>query len=324
VTGSDENYYDDETKDVLLVKFDDLGNVIWDSIYRSSSPVNDIGFGLEQASDGGYVVGGYTGSEGIILKYNASGNIIGCPSTVCFSPSESNTDPDATAEGVDAILNVSPGPSTSSPNVPSFVTQNFTENVIVSVGQSIGVPLANQDTALDFISQRKPVTLKIAVAINDAGIAQNTQAFMLKFASLGGNATCAAVNSGDYQEVTTSSALRYYDDSRYTSGTGIGADAEDPVHSGRTMKPQTYQEANNFNNTGSLIYADEDGLWQFMLTVDSSSYRGATYCIRVATSGGTLVSATDIAELKVSPDMKRIMRGGNSFDLQGRKNYIAL
>jgi hypothetical protein len=90
------------------------------------------------------------------------------------------------------------------------------------------------------------------------------------------------------------------------------------------MSPQAYQESNNFTNSSSAIYAGEDGIWQFMLTVDGASYQGASYCIRVATSGGTQLSATNIAEIKVNPDMSRLLRGGNSFDLQGRKNKIAL
>jgi hypothetical protein len=355
--------------DVYLAKYNSSGVLSWDKTWGGTGA--DLGYDVIQTADGGYALGGNTGSfgGGVLIKYNSSGtlqwnktwsgggynslvqtidggysavastasygaggsdmallkfdssgDLAGCTISDCTSPSATTTSPSSAGGSVSAT-DTNPTATISTPSASSS-SPSATDTVILA--GSIGSPITTLNSALDFVSHRKPVTLKVAVATDTSGIAISSQAFKLQFASKGSNASCAAVSAGSYADVTSGTALKYYDDTRYTAGSAIGSDVDQPTDGSRTMSPQAYQESNNFTNSSSAIYAGEDGIWQFMLTVDGASYQGASYCIRVATSGGTQLSATNIAEIKVNPDMSRLLRGGNSFDLQGRKNKIAL
>jgi hypothetical protein len=66
-------------KDVYLVKTDATGNMQWNKTYGGTG--DDRGFSVIQASDGGYVIAGYTGSFGAgnndvyLVKTDATGNM---------------------------------------------------------------------------------------------------------------------------------------------------------------------------------------------------------------------------------------------------------
>jgi len=66
--------------DVYLIKTDSLGSVLWDSTYGGIS--YDVGYSLQQTSDGGYVITGYTRSSGAglsdvyLMKTDSLGNTL--------------------------------------------------------------------------------------------------------------------------------------------------------------------------------------------------------------------------------------------------------
>ncbi|WP_448516707.1 hypothetical protein [Pseudothermotoga sp.] len=65
-------------KDVYVLKLDADGNKVWERTFGGS--YDDIAFSIQQTSDGGYIVAGYTGSFGAgsgdvyVLKLDADGN----------------------------------------------------------------------------------------------------------------------------------------------------------------------------------------------------------------------------------------------------------
>ncbi len=74
------NSYGDGYDDYLILKLDADGNVTWQKTYGDSN--YDIANSIQQTSDGGYIVAGYTKgtdhSDFWVLKLDANGSISGC------------------------------------------------------------------------------------------------------------------------------------------------------------------------------------------------------------------------------------------------------
>jgi hypothetical protein len=71
MAGRTENIDQTQT-DILVVKTDSSGNIIWDEIYSSTG--YDGGLYVIEANDGNYVIAGYKGPGAWILKINSSDN----------------------------------------------------------------------------------------------------------------------------------------------------------------------------------------------------------------------------------------------------------
>jgi len=66
--------------DILLIKTDADGNIIWAKTYTYGETSYDIAYSVQQTSDGGYIVAGWTESFGadgniFLIKTDASGNV---------------------------------------------------------------------------------------------------------------------------------------------------------------------------------------------------------------------------------------------------------
>jgi len=82
VVGSTSTDYLDDDHDILVLKVNSSGNIMWQKTYGGSN--NERAGSIIQTSDGGYVIGGLTGAYGagnsgmLILKISSNGNIPGC------------------------------------------------------------------------------------------------------------------------------------------------------------------------------------------------------------------------------------------------------
>ncbi len=162
----------------------------------------------------------------------------------------------------------------------------------------VGTPLANQDTIATAPVQGTPFRLRMNLHIGTRDLAQSGQSFKLQFAGKG--AGSCAVPSGtpsSYTDVTTSTAIKYYDNSNPADGTAFTPNSGDPAHASDILKRQTYEEANNFTNSVSAINLGEDGMWDFALT-DNTAPAGTSYCFRaVKSDGGALNTYTQYPEV---------------------------
>jgi uncharacterized delta-60 repeat protein len=120
--------------DAFLVKTDANGNIIWAKTYGGT--YGDSAYSVQQTSDGGYIVAGYTWSFGagdfdiFLIKTDANGNIGSCeivqnvsPTVNTFSPTV--TTPSPSVSSVSPIVN-SVSPTVTTPtltvSVPCFST----------------------------------------------------------------------------------------------------------------------------------------------------------------------------------------------------------
>ncbi|HET7630659.1 MAG TPA: hypothetical protein VFK03_04785, partial [Candidatus Saccharimonadales bacterium] len=209
-------------------------------------------------------------------------------------------------------------------NSPALGSYSMTTTVIVGSGVGVGNPLAAENKPLD-LPTLTPLTLRIAVRVDGSSIDTGGQNFKLQYAVKTGVATCSAVNTINYQDVTTATEIAYYDDSRYASGGGIVDNPNDPTDGSRQILAQTYQESNtNFTNSVSPLYAGQDGMWQFSLVINNATLKGRDFCLRIATSGGSVLTALNVADVAYAPQMQQLMRGGEWFDRSGKAKHISL
>lgn len=152
--------------------------------------------------------------------------------------------------------------------------------------------LAAANTSYTLTTDGQDFRLRLLLHTANNSLYPNTVNFKLQTASKSG--TCDTGYSGEtYADVATGSGdIRYKDNSGETDNAAMIADSDDPTHSGHTVIPQTYEEANNFTST-SHINRNEDGEWEFALT-DFSASSGAAYCFRVVKSDGSAIDTPGV------------------------------
>jgi hypothetical protein len=106
--------------DIFLIKTDANGNVQWAKTYGGTG--YDRAFSVQQTSDGGYILAGYTGSFGVggafLVKTDANGNIGSCSIVQNASPTVNTVSPTVTTPSP-FVSSVSPTVNSQSPTVTS-------------------------------------------------------------------------------------------------------------------------------------------------------------------------------------------------------------
>jgi uncharacterized delta-60 repeat protein len=116
--------------DILLIKTDANGNIIWAKTYGGT--YQDWAYSVQQTSDGGYIVAGYTNSFGagwsdiFLIKTDANGDIgscgiVGNPIPTVNTPSPTVDTPSPSVSSPSPTVN-SPSPTITSPTLTVFVT----------------------------------------------------------------------------------------------------------------------------------------------------------------------------------------------------------
>ncbi len=124
--------------DAFLVKTDANGNIIWAKTY--GGPDYDDASSVQQTSDGGYIVAGYTRSFGaglsnvFLIKTDADGNIGSCGIVGNASPTETTPSPTVTTFSP-SISSPSPTVNSPSPTVTS-PTLTVSEPCPLSISES--------------------------------------------------------------------------------------------------------------------------------------------------------------------------------------------
>jgi hypothetical protein len=309
--------YGNGSGDVLFLKYSSNGTLSWQKTWGTEN--YEEGQSIVNTSDGGYAIGGTTAGsfsvndDVLILKYDSSGSISGCTSTLCKNVFASTENSPVAVVSALTITTVSPSAALSA--VIYVDPVSFNTQVILGAAITVGNPLAPLNSGLD-MSMISPLNLRIAIAVESSGIDFSGSTFKLQYAIKGGAASCSAVGTG-YADVTGATPIAYYDNSSHSSNDLIEDNINDPSDGSRTMVPQSYQETNNFTNNQSIIYAGQDGMWQFSLAINNTTLKGQNFCLRIATSGGSLLTAANVADVAYAPQMTQMLKTGKWFNRQG-------
>jgi prepilin-type N-terminal cleavage/methylation domain-containing protein len=121
--------------DGFLVKYDSSGSLLWNRTWGGSS--NEDIRSISECSDGGFVMTGQTqsfgfgGNDSYIIKYDKNGDIFGCNSPMCQSPSATTSDPSASVSSV-AGSTSTPSAGASSPVITAVDVALSFETVVES------------------------------------------------------------------------------------------------------------------------------------------------------------------------------------------------
>ncbi len=304
----------------FLAKYDSAGTLSWSRTWGGLG--NDYGKDVVQTSDGGYAVSGesngYTADyEMFLAKFDNYGDIAGC-TTDCKSPAVPRNSPAATTSSPAATTS-SPAATTSSP-AAAVTSPSVTDNAVFATTLVRQIKNASaldaQDTSAELYKVNDTFRLRIAIAAeNKSYTSQGT--FKLQSAVYAGTCDPAAAT---YTDVSSSTAIGFFDNLTNNTADKIRADATDPSYTrspigtyGKVM--QTYVESNSFVNPRQA-YANNEMIWDFSLKSDGSKI-GRTFCFRVVETGNTLTGGYDqYAKVYVPPQMKDVMRHGAFFNRQ--------
>lgn len=154
----------------------------------------------------------------------------------------------------------------------------------------VSTALAAQDTSVTLGATNDQFRVRILLHIAGTALTQSTGSFKLQYVGKG-SGTCSAPSAGTpsaWTDVTTITDIAFYNNSTPTDGDALTSNGSDPTHSTDTIVNQTYEEANNFSNSQSLIGVGQDGKWDFSL-YDRAGSSNITYCLRVVTSSDVVL-----------------------------------
>jgi len=188
-----------------------------------------------------------------------------------------------------------PGDLFGKPVAPKTFEQSayrfFNNAESTDVGTSLTL---TQDSPATLSSSGAAFRLRMLLHIGVSDLFTNEGSFKLQFAQRGADNQCDTAFSGEtYSDVTTSTAIAFYDNPTPTDGSALTANANDPTHGADTIVNQTYEEANNFTNSVAAIPSTQDGKWDFSL-IDNSAPAGTTYCFRIVKSDDSLLDTYSV------------------------------
>jgi len=160
----------------------------------------------------------------------------------------------------------------SSATYPIDSSGNFATSHISFVISSQGIPFVSDNTNSGVV--------KLAYSLGQ---------FDLQFASQVGFGSCSSITSGNWSDVTASSAISFYDNPTPADDTPITYQSgTDPTDTGQTINAQSYRESNFFSNDVSSFGSSSDGEWDFSLK-DNGASASTPYCLRVVHNDGSVL-----------------------------------
>lgn len=258
---------------------------------------------------------GQTGTDAADTFFNKSFGVVGAGSSVNFTFWQFNYYGSSFADLKSTI-----DTNCTALNAPTYNQSAFrwfsNDNSV-----SVGSPIVSQDTAMSSETppQGTPFRMRVLLHVDGSDLASSGQNFKLQIASKVGASCDTDMDTTDesYSDlVTTTGAIRYYDNTSATDNTALTADVtNDPSHSGHTKVTQTYKDLDtsdsniNFTNSEGAIPVGQDGEWDFTI-VDNSATEGTDYCLRIVKADDTVLDTYSVVpEFTTVPENPLLLFG---------------
>jgi hypothetical protein len=150
-----------------------------------------------------------------------------------------------------------------------------------------GTPLAIQDTPVTLGLAGAAFRLRMLLSVSTGSLVLSDKSLNLQFTSKNAG-TCAS--STGWANVTTSTAISYYNNPTPTDGAALIANANDPTHNADVLINQTFEESNPFTNSVAPIPVNQDGKWDFSL-FDNGAPASTDYCLQAVVSSSQPLDA---------------------------------
>ncbi|MFZ1812164.1 MAG: hypothetical protein WAU02_01395 [Candidatus Saccharimonadales bacterium] len=182
--------------------------------------------------------------------------------------------------------------------------QWYTNTDSTATGQPVGVGAAlggvAQNTAAFSLTNKQIFRLRMLLHVTGDVAPPSGYSFKLQYAVRGTDNSCDTAWTGEtYGDVgtATTAAISYANNPNAADGDSLATSASPTHGSGPdTRVLQEYNEANNTTVKNSIL-GGQDGIWDFALQDNTSTY-GAVYCFRMTTdTGGLLTTYTQIPTL---------------------------
>lgn len=181
----------------------------------------------------------------------------------------------------------------------------------------VGSPLAGVNTPADLPLTDLPFRLRMLISDNKS-VTASSITMKLQYSPMVG--TCDTAFTGEsYVDMSSSTAMSFYDNTVASDGTMIHANDYDATSGTYNNTGQSYEESNNITNP--LAMNSGDYVWD--LSIAPNMAYGNTYCFRMVYSTGTLLNSYDyIPQVTIPASAGQFMRHGKYFDVNAaRQSY---
>lgn len=300
------NSYGAGDRDAFIARFDTSGTLQYSRTWGGAGidyvEAAIITSGASLLTAGTSASYGAGGNDTLLVMYDASGNVSGCPATRCTTPSVTAGNPAATvtATGADAassrtLSTVTPS-AVNSPVWPRTMVDAVTQTV------GVGAPRATTNSPATAPGSGAGFRLRMLLHVGTTDASPGDETFNLQVASRGTDNACDTSFTGEsYTNVTRSSGpVRFLDHPEAGDSQAPAASTDDPSHSTHATVLQSFEDANSFG-IEAPVSIGQDGLWDFSLVTDNPT-PNSSYCLRAVRSDGTVLNTTSVVpQLDIPP-----------------------
>ncbi len=165
----------------------------------------------------------------------------------------------------------------------------------------VGSPLGSQNISTALDAQGSPFRLRLLIRVENGNLFKSAEEFTLQFTPQVG--TCDSEFFGEtYQDVTTSSTIRFFDNTIPETGDAITPNIQDPTDGMRIISHQSYNEDSPQLPTVGSVLQGQTAQFDYALIADTAP-RGS-YCLRMVYQDGTeLERYSEIPELNIEQEV---------------------